>query len=74
MRAIIVDVTGPAPEGGGRAPVLRVVFDRYGLNKQVFKGRSDEEALNHAPSNALTAVMEKHGVDWPQSHTIRTLP
>lgn len=74
MRAIIVDVTGPVDPNTGRAPVERVVFDRHGLNSYVFEGRTWGQALNQAPMDALTAVMEKRGTDWVESHTIREVP
>lgn len=74
MRAIIVDVYGPVDPDTGRAPVDRVVFDRHGMNSYVFTGRTWEKALNQAPMDALTAVMEKRGPDWVESHTIREVP
>lgn len=49
VRAYIIHLTQAGKSIGS------VAFDRYGLNAEVFQGRSDERAMNQAVSNALAA-------------------
>lgn len=70
VRAIVVNLVGTDDR---RA---KVVFDRYGQNSAVFDGRTDEQARNHAVSEALSAVIrdERYGPDWIAEYHVVDIP
>jgi hypothetical protein len=67
VRAYIIRLTG---KDGTRASVT---FDRHGMNASVFDGRTDQQAMNQAVSNALAGAIDKYGPGWLASYTVHTV-
>lgn len=71
-RALIFTVYGPETDkewdGKKIRESVKVVFDRYGLNKNVYDGRTNEEAFNFAISCALAGAYREKGTWWKIHH------
>lgn len=67
VRAYVVHLVSKAGERGS------VTFDRYGQNADVFNGRTDDQALNQAVSNALAAALRKYGPGGLESYNVYTV-
>lgn len=71
-RAIVVNVV---MESGQRC---KVVFDRYGMNKELFdlayrNEWSDERTIAQATSEALSGALTTYPGDRPVNHTVTTI-
>lgn len=68
IRGYVIHLKGKDGKGGS------VTFDKYGMNPEVFNGRTDEQALNQAISNALAGAIRQYGPSWVDTYTVVTVP
>jgi hypothetical protein len=67
MRAIVISLKG---KDGRHA---KVIFDRYGMNADLFgEGFDNDQLHNHATSRALAAVIadERYGPGWVDDYEV----